>query len=456
MRKKDFYFDLPEELIAQDPLEDRSSSRLLVLDKETGRVEHHVFREIIDYLQEGDCLVINDTKVIPARLIGSKIGTDAKIEVLLLKRKENDVWETLVKPGKKAKVGTRISFGDGLLVGEVVDIVEEGNRLIHFEYEGIFEEILDQLGQMPLPPYITHQLEDKNRYQTVYAKHSGSAAAPTAGLHFTPELLKEIEEKGVQIARVTLHVGLGTFRPVKVDNILEHHMHSEFYQIEEEAAEKINRAKESGHRVICVGTTSCRTIESAADKNGKLHPHHTSSNGYRYYSHEQLNQVMNIKPNLDRIVIGYCRVSSNKQKDDLERQIENMKLYLTAQGKPFEIISDIGSGINYKKKGLRELIKRISQNKVEKVVVLYKDRLLRFGFELIEYMASLYNCDIEIIDNTEKSEQQELVEDLVQIITVFSCKLQGKRANKARKLVKELIEEGGEENDKNNPSDVSS
>lgn len=271
MRKEDFYFDLPEELIAQDPLEDRSSSRLLVLDKETGKVEHHVFREIIGYLQEGDCLVINDTKVIPARLIGSKIGTDAKIEVLLLKRKENDVWETLVKPGKKAKVGTRISFGDGLLVGEVVDIVEEGNRLIHFEYEGIFEEILDQLGQMPLPPYITHQLEDKNRYQTVYAKHSGSAAAPTAGLHFTPELLKEIEEKGVQIARVTLHVGLGTFRPVKVDNILEHHMHSEFYQIDEEAAEKINRAKESGHRVICVGTTSCRTIESAADKNGKLH-----------------------------------------------------------------------------------------------------------------------------------------------------------------------------------------
>ena len=271
MRKEDFYFDLPEELIAQDPLEDRSSSRLLVLDKETGKVEHHVFREIIDYLQEGDCLVINDTKVIPARLIGSKIGTDAKIEVLLLKRKENDVWETLVKPGKKAKVGTRMSFGDGLLVGEVVDIVEEGNRLIHFEYEGIFEEILDQLGQMPLPPYITHQLEDKNRYQTLYAKHSGSAAAPTAGLHFTPELLKEIEEKGAQIARVTLHVGLGTFRPVKVDNILEHHMHSEFYQIEEEAAEKINRAKESGHRVICVGTTSCRTIESAADKNGKLH-----------------------------------------------------------------------------------------------------------------------------------------------------------------------------------------
>lgn len=272
MRKEDFNFDLPEELIAQDPLEDRSSSRLLVLDKETGKTEHHVFREIIDYLETGDCLVINDTKVIPARLIGSKIGTDAKIEVLLLKRKENDVWETLVKPGKKAKIGTRISFGDGLLVGEVVDIVEEGNRLIHFEYEGIFEEILDRLGQMPLPPYITHQLEDKNRYQTVYAKHSGSAAAPTAGLHFTPELLKKIEEKGVQIARVTLHVGLGTFRPVKVDNILEHHMHSEFYQIEEEAAEKINTAKANGKRVIAVGSTSCRTIESAAKEDGTIAP----------------------------------------------------------------------------------------------------------------------------------------------------------------------------------------
>ena len=272
MRKEDFNFDLPEELIAQDPLEDRSSSRLLVLDKETGKTEHHVFREIIEYREAGDCLVINDTKVIPARLIGSKIGTDAKIEVLLLKRKENDVWETLVKPGKKAKIGTRISFGDGLLVGEVVDIVEEGNRLIHFEYEGIFEEILDRLGQMPLPPYITHQLEDKNRYQTVYAKHSGSAAAPTAGLHFTPELLKKIEEKGVQIARVTLHVGLGTFRPVKVDNILEHHMHSEFYQIEEEAAEKINTAKANGKRVIAVGTTSCRTIESAAKEDGTIAP----------------------------------------------------------------------------------------------------------------------------------------------------------------------------------------
>ena len=270
MRKEDFYFDLPEELIAQDPLEDRSSSKLLVLDKETGEVEHHVFRDVLDYLQEGDCLVLNNTKVIPARLFGARVGTDAKIEVLLLKRMENDTWETLVRPGKKAKVGTRISFGDGLLVGEVVDIVEEGNRLIRFEYEGIFEEILDRLGQMPLPPYITHQLEDKNRYQTVYAKHTGSAAAPTAGLHFTPELLQQIEEKGVNIAYVTLHVGLGTFRPVKVENILEHHMHSEFYQIEAEAAEKINAAKEAGKRVICVGTTSCRTIESAADENGRL------------------------------------------------------------------------------------------------------------------------------------------------------------------------------------------
>lgn len=270
MKRQDFYYDLPEELIAQDPLKDRSSSRLLVLDKESGAVSHHVFREITDYLEAGDCLVINDTKVIPARLIGSKIGTNARIEILLLKRKENNVWETLVKPGKKAKIGTRISFGDGLLVGEVIDIVEEGNRLVQFTFDGIFEEILDQLGQMPLPPYITHQLEDKDRYNTVYAAHSGSAAAPTAGLHFTPELLEEIQKKGVDIARVTLHVGLGTFRPVKVDEITDHHMHSEFYQIGEEAAEKINRAKENGHRVICVGTTSCRTIESAADENGHM------------------------------------------------------------------------------------------------------------------------------------------------------------------------------------------
>lgn len=270
MKRQDFYYELPEELIAQDPLEDRSSSRLLVLDKESGAVSHHVFKDVIDYLNEGDCLVINDTKVLPARLIGAKVGTDAKIEVLLLKRKVNNIWETLVKPGKKAKIGTKISFGDGLLMGEVVDIVEEGNRLIQFTYEGIFEEILDQLGQMPLPPYITHHLEDKNRYQTVYAEHTGSAAAPTAGLHFTPELLEKIEKKGVNIARVTLHVGLGTFRPVKVDEITDHHMHSEFFQIEEEAATKINRAKDTGKKVICVGTTSCRTVESAADETGHL------------------------------------------------------------------------------------------------------------------------------------------------------------------------------------------
>ena len=252
MKKEDFYFELPQELIAQDPLEDRSGSRLLVLDKESGEIEHRTFRDIKEYLEPGDCLVINDTKVIPARLIGSKVGTNAKIEILLLKRKENDIWETLVKPGK------------------VLDVVDEGNRLIQFSYEGIFEEILDQLGQMPLPPYITHQLEDKNRYQTVYAKHSGSAAAPTAGLHFTPELLEEIKESGVEIAHVTLHVGLGTFRPVKVENIQEHHMHSEFYRIEASEAEKINRAKREGHRVICVGTTSCRTVESAAKPDGTL------------------------------------------------------------------------------------------------------------------------------------------------------------------------------------------
>lgn len=272
MKTSDFYYELPPQLIAQDPLEDRSGSRLLVLDKETGRTEHHIFKEITGFLNPGDCLVINDTKVIPARLIGEKEETGAKIEVLLLKRGENDVWETLVKPGRKAKPGTRISFGGGLLVGEVVDIVEEGNRLIRFEYEGIFEEILDRLGQMPLPPYITHQLKEKDRYNTVYAAHEGSAAAPTAGLHFTPQLLKEIEKKGVDIARVTLHVGLGTFRPVKVDDVENHHMHSEFYMIDAEAAEKINRAKENGGRIICVGTTSCRTIESATEQDGYIRP----------------------------------------------------------------------------------------------------------------------------------------------------------------------------------------
>ena len=268
----DFDYDLPEELIAQDPIEDRSSSRLLLLDKKTGKTQDKIFRDIIDELNPGDCLVINNTKVIPARLMGVKEDTGAHIEVLLLKREQDDVWEVLVKPGKKAKPGTIITFGDGRLKAEVLEVVEDGNRKIRFSYQGIFEEILDELGQMPLPPYITHQLKDKNRYQTVYAKHTGSAAAPTAGLHFTPELLKEIEEKGIDIARVTLHVGLGTFRPVKVDEITDHHMHSEFYQVDEEAAEKINRAKDSGHRVICVGTTSCRTIESAADETGHLKP----------------------------------------------------------------------------------------------------------------------------------------------------------------------------------------
>lgn len=268
LKKSDFYFDLPEELIAQDPLADRSSSRLLVLNKETGEVEHHIFKEIIQYLNPGDCLVLNNTKVIPARLLGQREETGGAVEVLLLKRREGDVWETLVKPGKKCKPGTRLVFGEGLLHAEVLETVEEGNRLIHFEYEGIFEEILDKLGEMPLPPYITHKLQDKNRYQTVYAKYEGSAAAPTAGLHFTKELLAEIEKKGIEVAYVTLHVGLGTFRPVKVDNILEHHMHSEYYQVSKEAADKINSTKANRGRVICVGTTSCRTVESAADENG--------------------------------------------------------------------------------------------------------------------------------------------------------------------------------------------
>lgn len=270
MQLKDFYYDLPQELIAQNPLLDRASSRLMRVDKVTGEITHGIFKNICDYLKPGDCLVINDTKVIPARLFGAKEDTNAKIEVLLLKRKSDNTWETLVKPGKKCKIGTRIIFGDGLLVGIVEDVLEEGNRLIRFEYDGIFEEILDKLGQMPLPPYITVQLEDKNRYQTVYAKYEGSAAAPTAGLHFTKELLQKIEDMGVKIAHVTLHVGLGTFRPVKVDNILEHHMHSEFYMVDEENAKIINDAKASGNRVISVGTTSCRTLESCADKKGHI------------------------------------------------------------------------------------------------------------------------------------------------------------------------------------------
>ena len=272
MKTSDFYYDLPKELIAQDPLEDRSSSRLLVLHRKSGRVEHRVFTDIVEYLKPGDCLVRNNTKVIPARLYGTRVDTGATIELLLLKRMENDVWETLVKPGKKARQGAVISFGDGILTGEIIDVKEDGNRLIQFRYEGIFEEILDQLGQMPLPPYITHTLKDKNRYQTVYAKYEGSAAAPTAGLHFTEELFRKLEEKGVLVANVTLHVGRGTFRPVKVDDVSKHHMHTEFCQVTKEEADKINKAKQAGGRIVCVGTTSCRTIESAADENGVLKP----------------------------------------------------------------------------------------------------------------------------------------------------------------------------------------
>ncbi len=272
MKTSDFYYDLPQELIAQDPLPDRSSSRLMVIDRESGAWEHRIFRDIKDYLFPGDCLVINDTRVIPARLIGSKKDTGANIEILLLKRQANDVWETLVRPGKKCRPGAQVIFGDGDLRAEILEVLPDGNRLVKFYYEGIFEEVLDRLGQMPLPPYITHALKDKNRYQTVYAKYDGSAAAPTAGLHFTKDLLREIEEKGVKIARVTLHVGLGTFRPVKVEDVTKHHMHSEYIHVDEETADLINRTKASGGRIISVGTTSTRTLESAADDDGILHP----------------------------------------------------------------------------------------------------------------------------------------------------------------------------------------
>ncbi|MGN0164931.1 MAG: tRNA preQ1(34) S-adenosylmethionine ribosyltransferase-isomerase QueA [Lachnospiraceae bacterium] len=279
LKKSDFYFDLPEELIAQDPLVDRSSSRLLVMDKITGEIEHKVFTDILDYLKEGDCLVINDTKVIPARIIGEKINTEevqvqkgARVELLLLKRVGEDLWETLVRPGKKARPGMKISFGNGKLVAEIMEVVDEGNRIVKFYYDGIFEEVLDELGTMPLPPYITHELQDKNRYQTVYAKYNGSAAAPTAGLHFTNELLKKVQDKGVKIAHVTLHVGLGTFRPVKEDNVLNHHMHTEHYVMRKEDADIINVTKAAGGRVICVGTTSTRTVESCAGENGMVIP----------------------------------------------------------------------------------------------------------------------------------------------------------------------------------------
>ena len=270
MKVKDFWYDLPQELIAQDPLEDRSSSRLLILDKKTGEIRHDHFYHLRQYLKPGDCLVLNNTKVIPARLYGTKEGTGASVEILLLKRKSADVWETLVRPGKKLRPGARILFGDGLLKGEVLEVAEEGNRLIRFSCDGIFEEVLDQLGQMPLPPYITHKLQDKNRYQTVYAKYEGSAAAPTAGLHFTPEMLSELAGSGVEIEEVTLHVGLGTFRPVKVEEVTDHHMHAEYYEITQETADRINAAKQEGRRVICVGTTSCRTLESAAEADGTV------------------------------------------------------------------------------------------------------------------------------------------------------------------------------------------
>ena len=267
----DYYFDLPKELIAQDPNEQRDGCRMLCIDRNTGELEHKVFHDIIDYLEPGETLVLNNTRVIPARLLGTKEGTGANAEILLLKRRENDVWETLVRPGKKLRPGARVTFGDGALTAEIVDVLDDGNRLVKFYYDGIFEEVLDRLGEMPLPPYITHKLEDPNMYQTVYAKFDGSAAAPTAGLHFTEELLKKIQDKGVNLAYVTLHVGLGTFRPVKVDDVTKHHMHTEWYNVPPTAADLINETHAKGKRVICVGTTSCRTVESAADENGIVH-----------------------------------------------------------------------------------------------------------------------------------------------------------------------------------------
>lgn len=268
MKTSDFYYELPERLIAQDPLARRSDSRLMHVDRQTGDIIHSHFYNITDYLRPGDVLVINDTKVIPARLLGSREGSGGAAEILLLKRKTADIWETIVRPGRKLRKGARVSFGDGRLMAEIDEVLPDGNRLVRFEYDGIFEEILDALGKMPLPPYITHELKDRDRYQTVYAKNEGSAAAPTAGLHFTEELLKSVRDMGVDIVSVTLHVGLGTFRPVKVDDVASHHMHSEFYQVSEETADKINEAKRQGRRVICVGTTSCRTIESAAVDKG--------------------------------------------------------------------------------------------------------------------------------------------------------------------------------------------
>nr|WP_300005707.1 tRNA preQ1(34) S-adenosylmethionine ribosyltransferase-isomerase QueA [Tissierella sp.] len=270
MDTKDFYYDLPEELIAQVPLKDRTTSRLLVLDKETGATQHKKFKDVVDYLNKGDTLILNDTRVLPARLFGNRVGKEERVEFLLLKRDEEDIWQALVKPGKKARIGAKVEFGNGLLKGEVVEIDDEGIRRVKFDYEGIFEEVLDNLGEMPLPPYIKEKLSDNERYQTVYSKHLGSAAAPTAGLHFTNELLETIRDKGINIGFVTLHVGLGTFRPVKVDDILDHHMHSEFYSLNEETASLINKTKKEGKKIIAVGTTSVRTLETLADKDGHI------------------------------------------------------------------------------------------------------------------------------------------------------------------------------------------
>ena len=272
MKTSDFYYDLPQELIAQEPLKDRSYSRLLVLHRDSGEIEHKIFKDITGYLKKGDCLVINDTKVMPARLIGARKNTGARVEILLLVRKDLDTWEVLTYPGKKAKPGDIITFGDGRLEAEILEVIEGGNRIVKFHYDGVFETILDELGEMPLPPYITHKLEDKNRYQTVYAVHEGSAAAPTAGLHFTKELLEEIKNMGVEIAHVTLHVGLGTFRPVKVEDVTNHEMHSEYYVVEKEESDKINNARKNGGRIISVGTTSTRTLESVTDENGVVQP----------------------------------------------------------------------------------------------------------------------------------------------------------------------------------------
>ena len=282
MKTSDFYYDLPHELIAQTPLLDRQKSKMLVLDKNNGKFKHEKFENILEYINEGDTLVLNDTKVLPARLFGHREEKEEVIEVLLLKQREGDIWQTLVKPGKKLKIGTKIIFDEKLLSAEVLDILEDGQRVIEFKYDGIFNEILDQLGTMPLPPYITEKLEDKDRYQTVYSKNLGSAAAPTAGLHFTDEILKKIEEKGVNLVYVTLHVGLGTFRPVKVDDVESHEMHSEYFVITKEACEIINETKKRGNKVYSVGTTSCRVLESATDENGIIHEMAKDTNIFIY------------------------------------------------------------------------------------------------------------------------------------------------------------------------------